>query len=79
MLTLFVVLHVLCTVEDVDIQFPMSIDVFPQYCMNMKKNSNQPFSEEFKVRISESNKQSLMRFFFSLTVGSVHQISQPSA
>ena len=38
-------------VEDVDMQFPMSVDVFPQYCMNMKKNSSQPFSEEFKVKI----------------------------
>ena len=37
-------------VEDEDIQFPMTVEAFPQYCMNMQKNSGHAFAEEFKVQ-----------------------------
>ena len=37
------------TVEDGNIQFPMTVEGFPNYCRNMRKNSGHPFAEEFHV------------------------------
>lgn len=66
------------TVDDSDVQFPMSVEAFPQYCVNMQKNSCHPFTEEFKVHSIIFIVATFLSTFMIIFSGHLHQKPQPS-